>query len=83
MKIDLIRIGNSRGIRIPKPIAEQCGFKDRVEMTIRGKSLVISPARGVREGWDAAFAAMAEKGDDRLLDGEPAASEWDKREWRW
>ena len=31
MKTELVRIGNSRGIRIPKPIIEQCRLGDTVE----------------------------------------------------
>src|ERR1035441_7905794 len=27
MRTELVRIGNSRGIRIPKPLIEQCGFR--------------------------------------------------------
>ena len=43
MKIDMIKIGNSQGIRIPKTIMEQCGFTDSVEMKIKDgfKSMVI------------------------------------------
>ncbi len=39
MKIDIIKIGNSQGIRIPKIIMEQCGFTDAVEMKIENGSL--------------------------------------------
>ena len=34
MKAKLIRIGNSKGIRIPKPILEQTGISDEVEMEV-------------------------------------------------
>jgi antitoxin MazE len=82
MKVDLIRIGNSKGIRIPKPVIEQCGFGDTVELEIKDKTIVISPAAGRRSGWNEAFAAMAERGDDELLwDERP--TDWDEREWQW
>ncbi|HYH79836.1 MAG TPA: hypothetical protein VEX86_08560 [Longimicrobium sp.] len=36
-----------------------------------------------REGWDAAFRTMAERGDDALLDGDAIAGDWDEEEWDW
>ena len=83
MKVDLVRIGNSRGIRIPKPILEQCGFKGQVEMTVKGNVLVIAPARTIREGWDDAFEAMAAAGDDQVLFPEDMSHGWDEAEWEW
>ncbi len=50
MKVELVRVGNSRGIRIPKPIIEQCGFEDAVELRIENDHLVIAPARLPRAG---------------------------------
>lgn len=83
MKVNLIRIGNSKGIRIPKPLIEQCGIGETVEITVRGNVLEVSPARKIREGWEESFKEMARRGDDVLLDGEEEASDWDKAEWRW
>ncbi len=42
MKTELVRIGNSRGIRIPKPLIEQCGLGNNVELRVENDSLVIS-----------------------------------------
>ena len=66
MKASIIKIGNSRGIRIPKPVFEQCGFKDEVELAVLDKELVIRSPRKPREGWDVAFKAMTDNGDDVL-----------------
>ena len=82
MKIALIRIGNSKGIRLPKPILEQCGIKDEVELEIEDDRLIVRPARPPRFGWNKAFAEMSRRGDDSLLD-EESTSSWDKTEWRW
>jgi antitoxin MazE len=83
MKAELIRIGNSRGIRIPKAIIEQCGFGQRVEMRVEGASLVITPGSATRSGWNEAFEAMAEQGDDApLLPGHLDHS-FDDSEWEW
>jgi antitoxin MazE len=80
----LVRIGNSRGIRLPKPLIEQCGFKDEVELTVHHRELVIRAPSHPREGWAGAFARMHECGDDELLDrvAEPETT-WDEEEWEW
>jgi len=83
MKAPLVRIGNSHGVRIPKTVLEQCGFKDQVEMTVRDGTIVIAPARRARAGWDAAFNAMAAAGDDADLLPGKLANQWDETEWQW
>ncbi|MCK6453642.1 MAG: AbrB/MazE/SpoVT family DNA-binding domain-containing protein [Alphaproteobacteria bacterium] len=83
MKAPLVRIGNSHGVRIPKTVIEQCGFKGQVEMTVRDRTVVISASRRAREGWDAAFKVMAEAGDDAALLPDAVGSHWDESEWRW
>lgn len=80
MKAELIHIGNSRGIRIPKPIIEQCGFGDTVELRVENDCLVIAPDRAPRQGWDEAFAG-GERGDDEMLVDVP--NEFDQKDWRW
>ncbi|MBT3380946.1 MAG: AbrB/MazE/SpoVT family DNA-binding domain-containing protein [Lentisphaerae bacterium] len=84
MKVTLVRIGNSRGIRLPKPVIEQCGFEGEVEMEVHRRELVIRSSSQPREGWAGAFAQMSERGDDELLDH--VAEEgptWDDDEWEW
>ena len=84
MKARIVRIGNSKGIRIPKPLIEQTGLSDEVTIEAVGNRLVIRAARRPRAGWAQAFQAMAAAGDDRLLDGDGTTTdEWDKREWQW
>jgi antitoxin MazE len=82
MKAKIIRIGNSQGIRIPKPLLEQTGLSEDVEIEVRADELVIRPARSARAGWAVAFGSMAEAGDDALLE-DLTESEWDKDEWEW
>ncbi len=80
----IVRIGNSQGVRIPKPLLQQAGISDRVELQVHDGHLSIHPLRQARAGWEARFAAMAVEGDDRLLDGaQSAATAWDGEEWEW
>ena len=41
MKARLVRIGNSRGVRLPKPLILQAGLTDEVELTVQGGAIVI------------------------------------------
>jgi antitoxin MazE len=83
MKTELVKIGNSRGIRIPKPIIEQCGLSDRVDLRIQNDCLVISPERKPRQGWEEAFRAAGSSIDDELLLEGVKQSEFDRKDWRW
>ena len=84
MKTRIVRIGNSRGVRIPKALLEQTGLDNEVAIEAEGNCLVIRPALRPREGWDEAFRAMAQAGDDKLLDGDlVSTSKWDEDEWEW
>jgi antitoxin MazE len=84
MKSRIVRIGNSRGIRIPKPLLEQAGLSGDVEISVQDHSLVIRSARKPRAGWDEAFREMAQRVDDALLDDEVVSlSRWDEEEWEW
>lgn len=84
MKTNVVRIGNSRGIRIPKKLLEECRLEDTVELEAHKDYLVVRSISKPRSGWDESFRAMAEHGDDALLDRESLAStKWDRTEWRW
>ncbi|HEY9779966.1 MAG TPA: AbrB/MazE/SpoVT family DNA-binding domain-containing protein [Leptolyngbyaceae cyanobacterium] len=78
----IVKVGNSQGIRIPKPLLEQSGIDKEVEIEVHEDRLIIRAARRSRVGWDEAFAAMAELKDDVLLD-DAIATTWDSVEWEW
>jgi len=81
MKVDIIPIGNSRGVRIPKAILEQCGFGESAEIAVEHGHLVVRPVSEIRKGWEEAFAQMAERRDDQLI--ETPAPAFDETEWSW
>jgi antitoxin MazE len=82
MKAKIIRIGNSQGIRIPKPLLEQTGLSEDVELEVRADEIVIRSARSPRTDWAAEFQKMAKAGDDVLLE-EVTETDWDREEWEW
>lgn len=88
MKSRIVRIGNSKGIRIPKPFLKQTGLADEVEISVEDNRLVIAPVEPEpappRRGWAKAFKEMAASGDDALLDSDrQVPTQWDEEEWEW
>ena len=83
IRAKLVKIGNSRGIRLPKSLLEQCQFGEIVELDVEDGTLLVRPVHDPRAGWDDAFRRMAERGDDRLVDGEWPATDFDEAEWEW
>ncbi|MCK5329967.1 MAG: AbrB/MazE/SpoVT family DNA-binding domain-containing protein [Candidatus Marinimicrobia bacterium] len=84
MKAQIIRIGNSRGIRIPKVVIEQCQFDNEVDLEVNNQKLIISSAEHPRVNWDNQFRTMADNQDDRLLISDSSlTTTWDEEEWDW
>lgn len=84
MKSRIIKIGNSRGIRLPKPLIEQTGLKEEVEIKVEGNRLIIAPVVHPRAHWSESFQKMAGKGDDALLDSDvQVPTTWEDKEWEW
>ncbi|MEO5824951.1 MAG: AbrB/MazE/SpoVT family DNA-binding domain-containing protein [Gemmatimonadales bacterium] len=81
MKTKLVPIGNSRGIRLPKPFIEEAGLDEDVELEVHGNTVVIRPISSTRAGWAAAAAALAAT-QTGLLDPE-VATDFDRDEWTW
>jgi len=79
----IVRIGNSKGIRIPKLLLDQTDFGNEVELELQENRIVIRSSKSSRHGWEGQFEMMAEKGDDRLLDEEVQLSSWDEEDWEW
>jgi antitoxin MazE len=72
----LVPIGNSRGIRIPKTMLEQCHLTEDVELVIEGEILTVHPAPKTRQTWEAASRQMAEQGGEQVVSAVQAI-EWD------
>jgi antitoxin MazE len=78
----IVRIGNSRGIRIPKTLLDQAELPDEVELHAEPGKLVVQPVRERRSGWAEAAKRMHARADDQLLD-EPAPTRFDDEAWEW
>lgn len=82
MKTTIIPIGNSKGVRIPKAVLEQCHIEKEAIMEVEKGAIVIKPARTEpRRDWDASFKLMKQLKEDKLLVSE--AVDLDMKEWEW
>ena len=82
MKAQIIQIGNSQGIRIPKMMLEDTGISGEVELKVLPDGILIKNIKKPRGDWDAAFKKLADTDDDIPV-GTEASSEFEKKEWQW
>lgn len=82
VKTKIVRIGNSRGVRIPKPFIEEARLGEEVQLRIVASGVLIERSAPPRAGWAEAAARLRDHRDDRLLD-EPLPTDFDQSEWIW
>jgi antitoxin MazE len=84
MKAQIVSIGNSQGIRIPKTLLEQSNLSGEVDLELCESGILIKKTKKPRENWEEAFKTMAENDDDEIS-GEALGiqSAFDKDHWRW
>jgi antitoxin MazE len=80
MKTQIIQIGNSQGIRIPKVLLEESRILGDVDVELHPDGILIRNAHKPRAGWDEAFKT-AEDDDSSTSDAPPNI--FDKKEWQW
>lgn len=82
MRSQIIQIGNSQGVRLPKVLLEDSGITRDVDLELHPDGILIRNAQKPRSGWDEAFKAMAENDEDDLA-GDGSVTTFEKREWQW
>lgn len=82
MKTQVIKIGNSRGVRIPQTVLAQCGISEEVDIEIENNQIIISPIKSSpRQGWEKKFQKMHEQNEDALF--LPDEVQTEAFEWIW
>jgi len=81
MKSQIIQIGNSQGIRIPKVLLEESRISGEVDLELHPDGILIRKTQRARAGWADAFKAMAENDDDEL--DVSASTAFERKEWQW
>ena len=78
----IVRVGNSRGLRLPKALLEQAQLTDEVELHAEPGRLVVTAVREPRTGWEDAAKRMRASNDDQLL-YEPTPTRFDTEDLMW
>jgi antitoxin MazE len=82
MKATIVPIGNSKGIRIPKTILEQCNIEKEVVLEIEDQNIIIKPfKKEPRKNWAQYFRKMKERGEDQLFIDD--SIDLDATDWEW
>lgn len=67
MEASIIKIGNSKGLRLSKTILEKYNIKDKVELILEKGQIILKPIVSPRKNWEKEFKKMNANGDDKLL----------------
>ena len=67
MEIAIIKIGNSKGLRLSKTIMEKYNIRDKVELILEKDQIIIKAIDEPRKDWENAFKNMRLNNDDKLL----------------
>ncbi len=82
MKAKLVQIGNSRGIRLPKPMIEEAKLNDEVDIHVKEGAIIITSSLNPRSGWAESAKLLHDRKEDDLLD-DSSATIFDETEWKW
>ncbi len=84
MRTRIVKIGNSQGIRIPKPLLEESGIDKEVDLIMEKNQLILKPVTNPREGWEEAFSSdITTSSDESLNEYTTLQNQWDEEEWQW
>jgi antitoxin MazE len=84
MKTNLIQIGNSKGIRIPKSFIEQYQLNGEIELIPSKSGLLITSSSKPRNGWEEVFKnSVAGQKDSDNSAWQSVSNQFDKEEWSW
>ena len=67
METAIIKIGNSKGLRLSKTILDKYNIKDKVELILEQGQIILKPIDVPRKNWEIAFKKMNEENEDELL----------------
>ncbi len=77
MHANLINIGNSQGVRLPKAVIEQAGLTGALEIEVAGDAVIIRSAKRPRDNWAEAASACHQAGEDQLDDWDATVGDFE------
>jgi antitoxin MazE len=82
MILSVVQIGNSRGVRLPKTLLEQCHITNKVKVSVSQDNITLEPVHKPREGWEEQMKRLHQQGDDTLLIPDTVDPDFDEWEWK-
>jgi len=82
MKAQIIQIGNSQGIRIPKTLLEETQISGEIDLIAVEEGILIRNISKPRSDWEAKFIELAEFDDD-ASPFELTSGNFESKEWQW
>ena len=78
MQTQIVQIGNSLGLRLPKAVLDSLSLQRSSKLTIqtRGDSIVLRPVKAPRSDWAQAFAADPAPEVEALWGDLPIGESW-------
>ena len=80
MKTNLIKIGNSKGVRIASSIIRECELGNEIEIKVIDKKVIIEALKEPRSNWNNSFKKMHKNNEDILIS--EGSNNFDK-DWEW
>ena len=72
MRVKLVKIGNSLGVRLPKTVIEECHLSPELDLIPKDNAIILKTISMPREGWKDSIQAE--------IDRRPVSS---IGEWEW
>jgi len=67
----LVKIGNSQGIRIPKPLIQQARLEGKeLDIQVVNQGILVSPTKKPREGWEKSIKLALSSRKEEAIDNE-------------
>ncbi len=63
-ELKLVRIGNSKGIRIPKSILQKYGFSDSIQIEEKENGIMLHSSNVSKLSWEDTYKAMRSEDED-------------------
>ena len=83
MKIKLITIGNSKGLRLPKTIIQQYKIGEDLQIELQEDGILLKPLTKPRTGWLEQFEKEVKPIEKQEKNWMEASNRFDKEEWTW
>ncbi|MEI8053877.1 MAG: AbrB/MazE/SpoVT family DNA-binding domain-containing protein [Bacteroidota bacterium] len=83
MKIKLINIGNSKGLRLSKALIQQYNITEDIQLELKEDGILLKPLAKPRSSWSEQFEKAVKPIEKQEKKWMEARNRFDKEEWTW